>query len=100
MNIIRAGFVGASLVLLPVHPSFADDAVDLRGKAGIVKDLKQYNPPEGSLHYKEPPSPFIPRQVDPPHSTPAPGYVNPTNGGLPPGGGAAGAVLAQPRPVR
>lgn len=74
--------------------------VDLRGKRGIPEDLKKYNPPARSLHIKEPPSPHVYGQVDPPRGTPAPGYVNPTNGGLPPGGGAAAAVLVQPRPIR
>ena len=34
-------------------------AVDLRGKKGIPRDLKKYDPPPRSLKIKEPPSPKV-----------------------------------------
>ena len=52
---------GVSLLGLAAlaSPSFATDPVDLTGKTGIVdpRDLKRYDPPERSLHVKEPPAP-------------------------------------------
>lgn len=91
--------VSTNIALVTALPATAD-GVDLRGKSGVPRDLKQYDPPAKSLHYKEPPSPTIPREAPRPSTPYTPPYVNPTNGGLPPGGGAAGAVLAQPRPAR
>src|SRR5205807_1669750 len=45
--------------LLSAPKTLAGDAVDLRGKQGIPRDLKGNNPPERSLHTIEPPSPSV-----------------------------------------
>jgi hypothetical protein len=64
--------LAACFTLSSVLVVFAADPVDLRGKRGVVdpKDLKRYDPPERSLHIKEPPSPPIQRRepVEPSHS--------------------------------
>jgi len=57
MNVVRAGLVGASLALFTAHASLADNVVDLRGKQGIVKDLKQHDPKPPRVERSAPPSP-------------------------------------------
>lgn len=60
-----------------------NDAVDLRGKAGVVdpSDLKRDNPPERSLHITEPPSPPTEKPSGGSPSSPPNGNLQGPNGG-------------------
>ena len=71
-------------------------AVDLRGKQEVPRDLKKDNPPERSLKIKEPPSP--PREAKP-KAEKAPYGVGPTAGGLPPADKGGAAVRVIPKPI-
>src|SRR5437899_26794 len=67
------------LSLSVISVALAADAVDLRGKKGIVdpRDLKRFDPPERSLRTTEPPSPSVKQSessershgAEPSHST-------------------------------
>jgi hypothetical protein len=75
--------------------SISSAQVDLRGKKGVVdpRDLKKDNPPERSLHIKEPPPPARP---DPPKEVHQEKQHRHGSDGPPPG---AGAPVPSTRPL-
>src|SRR5947209_8675547 len=89
---LLVALIGA-FFLLSAPKTLAGDAVDLRGKQGIPRDLKGNNPPERSLHTIEPPSPSVGDKS--PGDTTNTG-VPATAGGLPPSGNAGVGVTVKP----